>query len=242
MKIITWNCAMSFRTKADLILAENPDILIIPECENPQKLNFGLYTKRPSDMIWYGDNPNKGIGVFSYGNYRLELLDVHNPEFRYILPIAVSNETQQFILFAVWAQKPFKNDQYVTQVWNAMNYYSKILDEENVIIAGDFNSSSFFDRPNKVSHTELVKFLRQKKVISTYHFFHNQHHGTEMHMTHFWQKKLNQSFHLDYCFASASFFHTLKNVEIGTYEKWIKYSDHKPVIVEFENIDHCNYS
>lgn len=241
MKIIAWNCNMSFRTKAEFILAENPDLLIVPECESLEKLNFGLYTKQPTDSIWYGDNQNKGIGVFSYCDYKLKLLDIHNPEFRYVLPIAVSNQNIQFVLFAVWTQKPLTNDQYVTQIWNALNYYNNILEEENVIIAGDFNSSSFFDKPNKISHSDLVKFLLQKRIISTYHFFHNQKQGEEEHPTHFWQKKLYQPFHLDYCFASASFFETLKNVEIGLYEKWIKYSDHKPVIVEFENIDNCKY-
>ena len=57
MKIITWNCNMSFRTKAEFILVEKPDILIIPECENPERLNFGLYTQQPNQTIWYGENP-----------------------------------------------------------------------------------------------------------------------------------------------------------------------------------------
>jgi exonuclease III len=36
MKIITWNCNMAFRKKADWILQYEPDILIIPECEHPE--------------------------------------------------------------------------------------------------------------------------------------------------------------------------------------------------------------
>lgn len=66
MKIITWNCNMAFRKKADLILAYEPDILIIPECEHPDKLNFAKETLKPTDVFWYGTNPNKGLGVFSY--------------------------------------------------------------------------------------------------------------------------------------------------------------------------------
>ena len=234
MKIVAWNCNMSFRTKAEFILAENPDLIIVSECENPEKLIFKPHIKQPDNMVWYGDNPHKGVGVFSYGNYKLELLDIHNPQFRYILPIAVSNHEIKFILFAVWTQKPLKTDHYINQIWNAVNYYSDLLDNENVIIAGDFNSSFFFDKNKKpVSHTDLVNFLNEKNIISTYHYFHNQPHGNEKHMTHFWQKKIHQPFHLDYCFASKSFFLALKNVEVGTYEKWIKLSDHKPLIVEF---------
>jgi exodeoxyribonuclease III len=36
MKIITWNCNMAYRKKADFILEENPDILIVSECENKE--------------------------------------------------------------------------------------------------------------------------------------------------------------------------------------------------------------
>ncbi|HQD10259.1 MAG TPA: hypothetical protein PLQ65_11385, partial [Flavihumibacter sp.] len=41
MKIITWNCNMAFRKKADLMLAQQPDILVVPECEHPDKHVFG---------------------------------------------------------------------------------------------------------------------------------------------------------------------------------------------------------
>jgi hypothetical protein len=33
---------MAFRKKADFILTYNPDILIVPECENPDKLLFSI--------------------------------------------------------------------------------------------------------------------------------------------------------------------------------------------------------
>jgi len=42
---------MAFRKKAEYILTEEPDILIVPECENQERLSFGLYTKQPNE-IW----------------------------------------------------------------------------------------------------------------------------------------------------------------------------------------------
>ena len=65
MKIITWNCNMAFRKKAGLILAYKPDILIIPECEHPDKLKFPVGTPEPTDTLWFGTNHNKGLGIFS---------------------------------------------------------------------------------------------------------------------------------------------------------------------------------
>lgn len=56
---------MCFRQKAEFIQIYQPDIVIIPECENPDKLKFNSQTRLPKDIYWYGDNKNKGLGVFS---------------------------------------------------------------------------------------------------------------------------------------------------------------------------------
>ncbi len=42
---------MAFRKKAELILAHKPDILIVPECEHPDKLQFGPTIPIPTDML-----------------------------------------------------------------------------------------------------------------------------------------------------------------------------------------------
>jgi exonuclease III len=70
MRIIEWNCQGAFRKKNNKILALQPDILIIPECENEAKLEFGKLTPKPTDFFWYGDSGHKGIGIFSYSDYK----------------------------------------------------------------------------------------------------------------------------------------------------------------------------
>jgi hypothetical protein len=37
MKLVSWNTAMRFRDKIETILPYNADILVIPECEAPEK-------------------------------------------------------------------------------------------------------------------------------------------------------------------------------------------------------------
>ena len=69
MRIITWNCNMVFRKKADCVLKHKPDILIIQECEHPDKLTFPAKTPKPTDIIWFGKNHHKGIGIFSYSSF-----------------------------------------------------------------------------------------------------------------------------------------------------------------------------
>ena len=69
---------MAYRRKASLMLAYKPDIVVVPECEHPDKLKFENGTHLPNDVFWFGTNPNKGLGVFSYSNYKFQLSKVHN--------------------------------------------------------------------------------------------------------------------------------------------------------------------
>src|SRR5437868_11611169 len=109
MKIITWNCQGAFRKKAELILSHQPDILIVQECEHPDKLIFSSTNPRPTDFHWYGDTRHKGIGIYSYSDYKFELLSEFNPEHRYILPFRVTGHGHSFILFAIWAMSNKEN-------------------------------------------------------------------------------------------------------------------------------------
>lgn len=235
MKLITWNCNMAFRKKAEFILAEQPDILIVPECENQERLSFGTYTNLPTDIFWYGDNPYKGIGVFSYNDFKIKLLEIHNPNFKFVLPLSIYNDKINFTIFAIWSQKPEYNDNYTEQVWNAVHFYNDLLDGENVILAGDFNSNSIWDKPRRISnHSNLVEVLKNKNILSAYHYFHKQIQGQEKDKTLFMQRKIDKPYHIDYCFASSNLIEKLTNVEIGTYEAWTKHSDHKPLSITFD--------
>ena len=238
MKLITWNCNMAFRKKAEIILTLEPDIIIVPECEHPDKLIFNAGTKLPDDIIWFGDNLNKGLGVFSYNNYKFKLLKKHNTSFKNILPIQVTKGNIKFILFAIWANNPADKDgTYVTQVWKAINYYEKLIKRKNTILIGDFNSNAIWDRPRRTgNHTDVVNLLATKKIYSTYHTFHNQLHGKEIHPTQFMYRHQDKPYHLDYCFASSDLIKKMTQANIGKYEDWRSYSDHKPLIVEF-NLD-----
>lgn len=226
---------MAFRNKAKFILEFNPDILIVPECEHPDKLKFDSEVKVPNDILWYGTNLNKGIGVFSYTNYKLELLKCHNDSFKNILPISVTGENVDFIMFAIWANNPKdKEGQYVTQIWKAINFYESLLSESKILLIGDFNSNTIWDKPRRVgNHSDVVKKLNDKNIYSVYHEYFNQLQGKEIHPTLFMYRHENRPYHIDYCFASKYFLDLLESVEVGMYQDWTKHSDHKPLIVKF---------
>ena len=236
MKIITWNCNMAFRKKAAVILRHKPDILIVQECEHPDKLNFTGGTPTPKDVLWFGNNPNKGLGVFSYNGFKFKLRKTHNPLLQTIIPISVTGDQNDFTLYAIWAWNPNDPDgRYVEQIWKALNHYEKHLKNQPVILAGDFNSNTIWDKKYRIgNHSHVVKELEAKKIYSTYHLYHRQEQGKEKHPTLYMYRHKDKPYHIDYCFASAGLAENLQSVEIGRHKFWTQYSDHVPVIVTFK--------
>lgn len=237
MRIITWNCNMAFRKKAASILAYKPDILIIPECEHPDKLIFSDELPKPTDILWFGRNNNKGLAVISYSSYRFKLLGNHNPDLQMIIPIAVSGGHFSFNLFAIWANNPTDPDgQYVEQVWKAIHHYRRLLNKTKTILAGDFNSNTIWDRKHRQgNHSNVVKFLEEREIFSTYHSWHKQEQGKEKHPTLYMYRHKDKTYHIDYCFASRDLLEKLNTVEIGSFDEWIQHSDHVPVVVTFDH-------
>ncbi|GEC79194.1 hypothetical protein [Flavobacterium aquatile] len=100
------------------------DISIVPECKNPERLQLPNNVQKPTQIIWYVENQNKSPGVFSYSDYKLDLLDFHNQEFKNILPISLTNGKIEFTIFTIWANNPKDKDgAYVTQIWKALKFY-----------------------------------------------------------------------------------------------------------------------
>ena len=232
---------MAFRKKAGAILLLKPDILIVPECECPGKLKFPFGAPVPKDILWFGENPNKGLGIFSYSAYKLRLLDTYDPAIQMIIPIAVTGRDFDFTLYAIWANNPHDPDgQYVEQVWKAINHYDNYMSDKRTILAGDFNSNTIWDRKNRKSnHSNVVRRLEEKGIFSSYHSYFNSPQGKEKHPTLYMYRHKNKPYHIDYCFVSADMAKKIKSVEVGAFIEWTKYSDHVPLVVTFKKTGWC---
>ena len=125
---------------------------------------------------------------------------------------------------------------YIGQIWMALNYYKKLLNQPLIII-GDFNWNMIWDAkpsyPLYGNLADIIKILGSSGIQSTYHSFFRENFGDETRPTLFMYHKINRPYHVDYCFVSKNF--ELENVEIGNYAEWANYSDHMPLIVTFEN-------
>lgn len=234
MRIVTWNCQMAFRKKKDKILSLNPDIIVIQECESPIKKKD---MPTPISSQWIGDNENKGVFVCTYNpNISIKLNPMYNNKFKYIVPLNIKFYNYEFIIFAVWTKHTGKiYTSYIVQLYRALNYYSKILSYDTIII-GDFNSSKIWDNGDKkeATHSDTVQFLQQYDIASLYHLYFDEYQGKETQPTLYFQKKQDKKFHIDYCFAGKFWTKKLQNIEIGKYNDWIEYSDHVPIIIDFE--------
>lgn len=210
--------------------------MVIQECEHPDKLKFSKIFKPPNDFFWHGDNLNKGIGIFTYSDYKIELLPEFNPKYRYILPLKVTGCNTSFTLLAVWAMANKENYEvrYIGQIWLAINHYKSLLGG-STIITGDFNSNKIWDYKDRIgTHSDVVANLEGNGIHSIYHKHFDSEQGKEMHPTFFLHKKESKPYHIDYCFASTDFLDKVKTVEIGTYENWNAHSDHSPLNIQFD--------
>lgn len=237
MKVVTWNCNMAFRRKTTRILSLKPDILVLQECEQPEKVFKEVKPGKFNNFLWFGDNPNKGLAVITYNGYTISQEPAYNPSLKHIIPLKVEKGNINFHLFAIWANNPGDKDgPYVAQVWKAVQHYRKLLAAGPCMLIGDFNSNSIWDKEHKgKGHSAVVATLRSMGISSCYHHLHNCAHGAELHPTHYLYRHEDKPYHLDYCFVSDALLQRLQLVEIGSYNEWKSQSDHVPIFVHFSN-------
>jgi endonuclease/exonuclease/phosphatase family metal-dependent hydrolase len=125
---------------------------------------------------------------------------------------------------------------YIGQVWRALEKYKRFIQERETLLVGDFNSNKIFDRPHKdISHSRVVEILEQEGIVSVYHHFFHEQQGSESRPTFYLYKNRTRPFHLDYCFAPRDWCERVRHVRIGGFRPWSQWSDHCPLMVEFQD-------
>ncbi|HER41156.1 MAG TPA: endonuclease/exonuclease/phosphatase family protein [Salinimicrobium catena] len=236
MKIVTWNCNGAFRKKYEHISDFNADIYIIQECENPAECRHQKYQEWAENYIWIGDTKNKGLAIFARPEIELKKLDWSNQfkdhYVKHFLPCKIN---QDFDLLAVWTHRNNSpNFGYIGQLWKYLQVNKEKLN--TTIIAGDFNSNTKWDQWDRWwNHSDVVNELRELGIESLYHKFTGEQQGAETNPTLYFQRKLNRTYHIDYVFGAQRFSDRLNKVEIKQEEKWLKVSDHMPILCDFQD-------
>ena len=229
MRIVTWNCQMGLDKNANALLSLNPDLAVIPECSEKSAVAF---KERGFESLWFGSNPLKGLGVFCRKGWSIRAL--HPPQLEWIVPIEVDAPTP-FTLIAVWACRmgTGKANRYVGLVHQSLISHPEWFGGTAVVLAGDLNSNKIWDSERRVgNHSDVVRILYERELVSGYHEFFGEAHGAETRNTLYLHRHVHRPFHLDYIFLPREWALRLKTVYVGEYELWSKLSDHCPVAVD----------
>ncbi len=228
MTIVTWNCNGAFRKKYAELAFLNADIMVIQECENPETSIDKAYKEWAVNYLWTGDNKNKGLGIFCKKEISLVRNNWEDNKTKYFISARIND---RFNLLAVWnhhAQSP--NFKYIGQLWKYLQVNKIHLKE--AIIAGDFNSNTIWDEWDRWwNHTDVVRELDDIGIRSLYHEYFNERQGKESNPTFFLQRNQSKAYHIDYVFASTKMFTEVRSIVIGNSSKWLKFSDHLPMII-----------
>ena len=166
---------MALHRKYDELLALEPDIAVIPECANSKLLEKNAPKFKPKSMVWVGDKPQKGLGVFTFKTFIAIEQPIHRGDIPYIAPIKIIGPTS-FNLLGVWAchSKPNSYEAEYGPFSRALRLYREFVREGPSVVAGDFNNNVLWDRPTKIDkHSKNVDDLTDLGLRSAYHFSRN---------------------------------------------------------------------
>lgn len=229
MRIISWNCNGAFRNKINSILSLNGDIYVIQEAEDPNKNSDLLDKLNDFNFLWTGINKNKGLLVFSKKNILINKLKMNIKTEKYFLPVKINNS---FNILACWLHKDSEDlyYDYIGQFYKFLLNNIEYLNQLSILI-GDFNSNIIFDYRKEFAHAFCSKILKDFNLYSAYHILNNIQEGKEKDFTFYLYRKIEKAYYIDYCFLNKSI---LNNFKIGNFNNYICYSDHLPIIVDFD--------
>ena len=226
MRLVTWNCCRgAFDRKVPLLDRLAADIAVVQECARPA-------CESPT-CLWFGDNLRQGLAVRARPPYRLKALPPLRDVPKYVIPIAVSGP-RRFTLLAVWMLGKPQAHPYVEGAIRAIEMYRELIASSPTVVLGDLNSNTIWDHQHKphLSHSGLVARLAELGLVSAYHHYRAEPHGRETKPTFYFQWKKERPYHIDYCFLPRKWARHGLRVQVGSYETWRSWSDHRPLVVE----------
>ena len=226
MRLVTRNCNRgSVETKLPLLARFAPTLAILPECSCPKT--------ESASSLWFGDPGRPGIAVNAAPGCRITPIAPRDVP-RYTFPIQVDGAVR-FLLLVVWS-KTDTDYRYVKAVVRAVECYRDLITAQPTVIIGDFNSNTIWDykRPSDQNHSGLVRRLSALNMTSAYHSFYGEVHGEETRPTLYLLKQQQRPYHIDYCFIPDAWLSSVRSVEVGRYEDWIKFSDHTPPCIDID--------
>ena len=233
---------MALDRKVDVLLDLAPDIAVVCECAEPERLRLRSKSSwMQGEPVWIGRNPHKGLAVFAFNGYAVRLAESYHPSLRYIAPVHVAGSAPCNLL-AVWAQNAsggVMRKHQLGPLRRALARYREFMQDGTVVVAGDLNSNTIWDKPGwRINHSTKVRLLDERfGLVSAWHALRGERHGEESVPTLYWRDRTKHgpTYHIDYVFLPSTLIGRAR-VEIGGFEAWCgaRLSDHVPVVVDLD--------
>jgi exodeoxyribonuclease-3 len=236
-RIVVWNCNGALHEKTERLTDLRPDLAIIPECARPDALRAKAPGFKFSGFEWQGDDANKGLGVFAFGDVTLRRHESWDQQYHLFMPVEVRGPLTANLL-AVWAfhhRAPQTVTPNPVTLRQAIAHYAPFLQEAPGIAAGDFNASVYWDKQKRYEPFAAADAdLQGLGLESAYHAVGGHTMGAEPDATLFWQRNLEKRYHIDYAYLPKGWKSRIRGASVGTGADWIAHSDHAPVVIELD--------
>jgi exonuclease III len=234
VRLITWNCARGFRTKAVAVAALRPDVLAVQELSRLDTLSEVDGDLRPTfrDHDQLQTQWSRGLGMFSFTGLQIEPADGddHEESFRRYRASANGTAFQVVVLWTWPTEDPNRSLHYRQAIDGAVRFRDW-LSAVPTIVLGDFNDNASF---KKTAVPELAEKMAAAGLVSAYHAWTGEEFGHETRHTYFHHRRDDQGFHIDYCFLPERWAPFISRVQVGEHPQWGALSDHMPLIVDLD--------
>jgi hypothetical protein len=173
---------------------------------------------------------NRGVGVVSYTGAEIRRAPLIGDPIDFFVPLEVSAAGASFQVVAVWTAATADKKTMYRQAHEGLDRYAAWIRQQDTVLMGDFNNNATYSKGKP--WRELEERLRPLGLVSAYHEHFGEAFGQETRPTHYYRRKQDSRWHVDYCFLPASWIPRIQGVEVGTFEDWSGVSDHVPLIVD----------
>lgn len=232
LRIVTWNCNMGLRLKFDRLLSLRPDVAIVQECADPD----GAKSWRPACAAydWIGFNPDKGLGIFTFGGLALTRHPSYSEQFALYLPVTVTGGCV-FNVLGLWVAAPHTTPAGATNdPLAALRHYRPFFTQGPAVVVGDFNRlPQQMTARRGSSGSSVVDLLTGAGLTNADTVMSAASDQAALQRTHFHQRKFSRGFVVDYLFIPNNWADHLLAFEVCDPHDWITWSDHVPLVAEF---------
>lgn len=230
---------MALHLKFERLIGLQPDIAVIQECADPG-IDLARGRAQPfTGYEWSGFNPNKGLGVFTFGSLLHPVRDPsYTDEYALYLPVQIEGECRLNLL-AAWVV-PKAPPGATSDPRRSLAHYAAFLSHAPAVVAGDFNMlPQQMTRRPAGSGASVAGLLRDAGLEDVDALASELWPGRPLKRTHFHQRKPRRGFVNDYVFipgsaASGEAGVRLAGFDVGDPHEWITWSDHAPLVVDLE--------